>query len=113
MLPLARTEARRHAGARSAESPYSGTWPTPILESLQGKITEAELLDAVESERDAHRQREILTEALFYTGQKRLAENHVDMAVNYFTATTNLNVPYFIEHHLAMAELEKLRHAMP
>ena len=89
------------------------TWPTPILESLQGKITEAELVDAVTSERDEHRQRDILTEALFYTGQKRLAEDHVDVAVKYFTAATNLNVPYFIEHHLAMAELEKLRHAMP
>jgi tetratricopeptide (TPR) repeat protein len=90
-----------------------GTWPAPILESLQGKITEAELVEAVTSERDEHRQREILTEALFYTGEKRLAEKHIDVAVNYFTATTNLNVPYFIEHHLAMAELEKLRHPIP
>jgi lipoprotein NlpI len=89
------------------------TWPTPILESLQGKITEAELLDAVASERDGHRQREILTEALFYTGQKHLAEGHTDVAVKYFTATSNLNVPYFIEHHLAMAELEKLHHPKP
>jgi lipoprotein NlpI len=89
------------------------TWPRPILESLQGKITEAELVDAVASERDEHRRHEILTEALFYTGQKSLAEGHVDVAVKYFTATTNLNVPYFIEHHLAMAELEKLRHPMP
>jgi lipoprotein NlpI len=90
-----------------------GTWPTPILESLQGKITETELVDAVASEHDEHRQREILTEALFYTGEKRLAEDHVDVAAKYFTATTNLNVPYFIEHHLAMAELEKLRHPIP
>jgi lipoprotein NlpI len=88
-------------------------WPTPILESLQGKITEAELVDAVASERDEHRQREILTESLFYTGEKRLAEKHVDVAVKYFTATTALSVPYFIEHHLAVAELEKLRHPRP
>jgi lipoprotein NlpI len=86
------------------------TWPTPILESLQGKLTEAELVDAVTSERDEHRQREILTEALFYTGEKQLAEKHVDEAAKYFTATTRLDVPYFIEHHLAVAELEKLRH---
>lgn len=89
------------------------TWPAPILESLRGKITETQLLDAIESEHDGHRQREILTEALFYTGQKHLAEGQTDLAVKYFTATTNLNVPYFIEHHLAMAELEKLRHPMP
>jgi lipoprotein NlpI len=108
--------AQRHAGTREPvllNRRIPDTWPAPILKSLQGKITEAELLDAVTSERDEHRQREILTEALFYSGQKRLTEKHVDVAVNYFTATTNLNVPYFIEHHLAMAELEKLRHPTP
>jgi lipoprotein NlpI len=89
------------------------SWPTPILHSLLGKITEVELVDAVVSERDGHRQREILTEALFYTGQKHLAEKRIDVAMKYFTATTELKVPYFIEHHLAMAELEKLRHPMP
>jgi len=108
--------AQKHVGSQAPvllNRRVPGTWPTPILESLQGKITETELVDAVTSEHDEHRQREILTEALFYTGQKRLAENRVDVAVNYFTATTNLNVPYFIEHHLAMAELEKLRHPAP
>lgn len=108
--------AQRHVGNQAPvllNRRVPGTWPTPVLESLQGKITETELVDAVTSERDEHRQREILTEALFYTGQRHLAENHVDVAVNYFTATTNLNVPYFIEHHLAMAELEKLRHPTP
>jgi lipoprotein NlpI len=108
--------AQKHTGTQEpvlVNRRIPGTWPTPILESLQGKITESELVDAVASERDEHRQREILTEALFYTGQKHLAEDHVDVAVKYFTATSNLNVPYFIEHHLAMAELEKLRHPMP
>ncbi len=108
--------AQKHAGTQEpvlVNRRIPETWPTPILESLQGKITESELVDAVASERDEHRQREILTEALFYTGQKHLAEDHVDVAVKYFTATSNLNVPYFIEHHLAMAELEKLRHPMP
>jgi lipoprotein NlpI len=108
--------AQKHVGTQEpvlVNRRIPGTWPAPILESLQGKITEAELVDAVESERDAHRQREILTEALFYTGQKHLAENRTVVAAKYFTATTELNVPYFIEHHLAMAELEKLRHPMP
>ena len=89
------------------------SWPAPILDSLLGKISEAELVDAVASERDTHRQREILTEALFYTGEKHLAEKRIDEATKYFTATTELKVPYFIEHHLAMAELQKLRHATP
>jgi lipoprotein NlpI len=108
--------AQRHAGTQEpvlVNRRIPETWPAPILESLQGKITEAELADAVAAENDEHRQREILTEALFYTGQKRLAESHVEAAVKYFTATANLEVPYFIEHHLAMAELEKLHHPMP
>jgi lipoprotein NlpI len=108
--------AQKHLGTQEpvlVNRRIPGTWPAPILESLQGKITEAELVDAVESERDGHRQREILTEALFYTGQKHLAENGTGVAAKYFTATTELKVPYFIEHHLAMAELEKLRHPMP
>jgi tetratricopeptide (TPR) repeat protein len=91
----------------------SETWPAPILESLQGKITEAELVEAVEDEHDPQRQRDILSEALFYTGQQRLATNHVDEAVRYFTATVDLKVLYFIEHQLATAELRKLRHPMP
>jgi lipoprotein NlpI len=108
--------AQKHLGTQEpvlVNRRIPGTWPAPILESLQGKITEAELVDAVESERDGHRQREILTEALFYIGQKHLAESRTGVAAKYFTATTELKVPYFIEHHLAMAELEKLRHPMP
>lgn len=85
-------------------------WPGPVLDTLQGKITEAELVDAIKSEQDAHRQREVLTEALFYTGYMRLAAHHVDEAVSYLTAAENLKVLYFIEHHLAVAELQKLRH---
>jgi lipoprotein NlpI len=90
---------------RAAES-----WPRPVLELLERKIGEADLLDDVRAETDAHRRREILTEALFYTGEQRLADHRTEDAERYFTATVNLQVPYFIEHHLAMAELAKLRH---
>lgn len=83
-------------------------WPAPILESLQGKITEDELVDAVREEHDPPRQRDILSEALFYTGQKKLAAGQKDEAVKYFTATVNLEVVYFIEHQLATGELRKL-----
>jgi lipoprotein NlpI len=85
-------------------------WPAPILQSLQGKITEAQLVEAVKAEHTERRQQEILTEALFYTGEQRLVANRPDEAARYFTATVELQVQYFIEHHLAVAELEKLRH---
>jgi lipoprotein NlpI len=84
-------------------------WPAPVLQSLQGKISEAEVVDAVAAERDGVRQREILTEALFYAGEKRLVENRLAEAQKYFAATANLKIPYFIEHRLALAELDKLR----
>ena len=105
--------AQKHTGAQEpvlVNRRVPPDWPGPILQSLQGKITEIELLDAVKSEHDLHRQREILTEALFYTGQQRLTANRPDEAARYFTATVGQNVEYFIEHHLAVAELEKLRH---
>jgi lipoprotein NlpI len=92
--------ARRHT---------ADSWPRPVLESLQGEISETDLVAAVKSEPDGQRQREILTEALFYTGEQRLAAHQPDEAKRYFTATVKLNVQYFIEHHLAEAELDKLR----
>jgi lipoprotein NlpI len=63
----------------------------------------------VRDERDPQRQRDILSEALFYTGQLRLAAGQKAAAVKYFTATVDLKVVYFIEHQLATAELRKLR----
>jgi lipoprotein NlpI len=108
--------AQVHAGSTEpvlVKRRIAATWPAPILDSLQGKITEAELVEAVEEERDRERQRDILSEALFYTGQQRLATHHVDVAVRYFTATVDLKVLYFIEHQLATAELKKLRPPMP
>ena len=108
--------AQMHAGTPEpllVKRRTAQTWPAPILEFLQGQITEADLAAAVAEEHDRQRRHEILAEALFYTGQQRLATNHADQAVRYFTATVNLKVVYFIEHQLAMAELGKLRHRMP
>jgi lipoprotein NlpI len=104
--------AERHTGSQEPVLPSRHTpesWPAPILESLKSKISEADLVEAVASEHDGHRQREILTEALFYIGQKYLVDDHVGEATQYFKAVLSLKVPYFIEHHLATAELEKLR----
>ena len=106
--------AQLHSGSQEptlAKRRIAEGWPAPILESLQGKITEDELVEAVREERDQQRQRDILSEALFYTGQQRLAARQIDEAVKYFTATVNLKVVYFIEHQLATAQLRKLRPA--
>jgi tetratricopeptide (TPR) repeat protein len=85
-------------------------WPRPILDSLQGKSTETDLVNAVKAEADPRRRHEILTEALFYTGQRYLATQHSDEARRYFEATVSQNVHNFIEHQLAVAELEQFHH---
>ena len=108
-LWLAQMRAGSHEPAL-ANRRTAPAWPAPILESLEGRIDEPELVEAVRAEGDDERRREILSEALFYTGEQRLATHRTDEAARYFTATIKLNVSYFIEHRLAMAELEKLRH---
>jgi lipoprotein NlpI len=105
--------AQEHQGIQTPElAPRhaSENWPRPVLELLERRIAESDLVADIRSETDAHRRREILTEALFYTGERRLAAHDREGAERYFTATVNLQVPYFIEHHLAVAELEKLHH---
>ncbi len=105
--------AQKHNGVAQpipADRRTTSSWPAPILESLQGSMTESELLDAVKDEHDASRRREILTEALYYTGQGRLAAGDTGGAARYFEATVRMKVLYFIEHHMAVAELARIRH---
>jgi lipoprotein NlpI len=90
------------------ERTLAQSWPKPVLETLEDSISESQLLEAVQSESNAGRRREILTEALYYVGENRLASGDRDGARHYFAATVNLKVLYFIEHHMALAELAKM-----
>jgi lipoprotein NlpI len=104
--------AQRRAGV--ARPQLSGraltdSWPRPVLETMAGKLSEEGLLAEVRQEPSAHRRREILVEALYYIGEMRLADADVDGARRYFAAAVNLKVLYFVEHHMALAELAKLR----
>ncbi|HEV7715414.1 MAG TPA: hypothetical protein VGO53_07450, partial [Steroidobacteraceae bacterium] len=105
--------AQRRAGTRQPElatrtAGYDG-WPTPILDALKGSVTEADVLAEVRKQPDERRRREILAEALYYMGQLRLANGDATTARRYFAATVNLKVLYFIEHHMALAEITKMR----
>jgi lipoprotein NlpI len=51
----------------------------------------------------------MLTEALFYIGQLRLAEGQREKARRHFAAVVNLKVVYYIEYGMARAELAKMR----
>jgi lipoprotein NlpI len=84
-------------------------WPAPVLARLQGTQTEAQVLEEIRKEKNDQRRREVLAEALYYVGQLRLANGDAETARRYFAAAVNLKVLYFIEHHMAVAELMKMR----
>jgi tetratricopeptide (TPR) repeat protein len=90
-------------------SELSDDWPRPLLDWLEGNLTEEQVLERVKDVGNDIRQREMLAEALYYVGQARLARGEVETARLYFTGTVNLKVTYFIEHRMALAELAKIR----
>ena len=104
--------AQRRAGVREPElvkrTEYE-EWPAAVLEALRGTETEAEVLKEIRQQSNEIRRREMLAEALFYVGQLRLANGEPDTARRYFAAAVNLKVLYFIEHHLARAEIKKMK----
>ena len=106
--------AQRRAGTRSPElaarKEYE-EWPAHVLDALKNDITEAELVGVIRKQEDEGRRREMLAEALYYMGQLRLANGDAATARRYFAATVSLKVLYFIEHHMALAEIAKARAA--
>ena len=104
--------AQRRAGIEHPQLVSRETaeqWPQAILATLTGGITENQLIEEIADEASTARRREILEEALYYIGEQRLADGDLDGARHYLAAAVNLKVPYFLEHHLALAELSKMR----
>ncbi len=104
--------AQRRAGVRTPETPLRdvrpAAWPAPILDMLKGRLTEAQLVEAIRKDAtDARRQ--WLTEALYYVGELRLAEGDVETARRHFAAVVNLKITNYIEYGMARAELTRLR----
>lgn len=84
-------------------------WPQPLLAAFRGEADEAEVTKHIDEEKDLDRRREILTEALYYIGERRLIEGDTESGRRYLAATVNLKVYYFLEHQLARAALTRLR----
>jgi len=104
--------AQRRAGVQAPELASRDSydlWPTQILDVLQGRLTEAELVEAIKEREAAPRRREQLAQALYYVGQLQLANGQTELARRYFAAAVDLEVPHLVEHPMALAELEKLR----
>lgn len=114
--------AQRRAGVRNPDVPATlpkvkedGTlaptekrWPTQILDTLRGELSEKELVQVIREKGERHT-REWLTEALFYIGELRLAEGDVETARRHFATVVNLRVLNFVEYGMARAELQKMR----
>lgn len=105
--------AQRRAGVKQPElasrTDEFYEWPAQILETLKGSMSEAILTNIVREQKNEIRRREVLVEALYYIGQMRLANGEAETARRYFATVVNLKVLYFIEHHMALAELRKMR----
>jgi tetratricopeptide (TPR) repeat protein len=116
--------AQRRAGVREPEMPEgalptekeNGTadsapqrWPAPILETLRGERSEADLVQHIRDTARESQPREWLTEALFYVGEQKLAEGDVETARRHFASVVNLKVLEYIEYGRARAELLKMR----
>jgi tetratricopeptide (TPR) repeat protein len=114
--------AQRRAGVRNPELPPgvpdekspdapshdAKDWPGPILETLQGRRSETDLVEGL---RDApsEQRRQRLTEALYYVGEKHLAEGDAESARRHFASVVNLRVLNFVEYGMARAELARIR----
>ena len=72
-------------------------------------MSESELVEEIEDEKEDHRRRQMLVEALFYIGEDYLAAGRSEEARQYLASVVNLKVTDFIEHDMALAELAKFR----
>ncbi|HTV49844.1 MAG TPA: hypothetical protein VME21_01580 [Steroidobacteraceae bacterium] len=101
-------QRRAHLRPQSVSRPLGSDWSSTLFRQLQAD-GELKLLSSLMSEPAEERRREELLEALYYVGERRLAEGDTAGAQHYFAAAVNLKVPSFLEHHMALAELSKLR----
>jgi len=111
--------AQRRGGIARPEfvtrTPGEG-WPQPLLLYLRGKYTEAELVVPIKAGDDESNTQpdtntdERLCEALYYVGEEYWARGHPEVARDYFAAVVNIKVVAFLEHGLALAEIQKLSH---
>ncbi len=105
--------AQRRAGVREPElipgEKKPTDWPMPILDTLKGDMTEAELVAAIRDGPKDEDLRRWLTEALYYVGELRLAEGDVETARRHFASVVNLRELNEVEYGMARAELARLR----
>ena len=86
------------------------TWPGHVLYLFLDRVNTGYVLAAPKN-RDPKVLRELRCEAYFYVGEDALLRNSTEEARRYFQLAIDTGVIYFLEYHIAQAELNRL--AMP
>ena len=110
-LPPKLAPKKSGAGDANAETD-PGHWPVPILETLRGERSEADLVQTIRDNTTGEA-RQWLTEALYYIGELKLANGDPESARRHFASVINLRVLNFVEYGMARAELARMREHEP
>jgi len=84
-------------------------WPAQMLGALKGELSEDDLVQVIRQTVPESDRRGWLTEALYYIGERRLAEGDAETARRHFATVINLRVLGYVEYGMARAELKKMR----
>lgn len=94
-----------HDSLLLAVTPAAG-WPGPLLAHLRGQLDEAALAHLITLGAD-DTQRERLSEALYYAGERHLARGDRALALRYFRANQALRVEAFFETEAAARRIRQ------
>lgn len=106
-VQLWRWVAHRRAGRAAPELELSAGWPGPVARFLQGALSATELLAEARRERPAGDDRRVAS-ALYFIGQKHLADGRIEEARDAFRQAIDINAPLHSERAGAQAELQRL-----
>lgn len=95
-----------HDSLLLATTPASA-WPGPLLAHLRGELDEAALAKGI-ANTDADTQREYLSEALYYVGEKHLARGDTAKALRFFRANQAQRVEAFFETEASARRIREL-----
>ncbi len=95
-----------HDSLLLATTPASA-WPGPLLAHLRGELDETALAKGIAAS-DADTQRERLSEALYYVGEKHLARGDTAKALRFFRANQTQRVEAFFETEASARRIREL-----
>lgn len=107
-IGLAATKTRGGNDSLLATVTPTSAWPGALLAHLRGQIDEAELARQIALVADTDTQREQLSEAVYYVGERHLARGDRALALRCFRANQALRVESFFETEAAARRIREL-----